>query len=1211
MSPSATGKTAPHRVSALLSPRRFLTVLSADLAYHARRPMFLTWALILVLAAWGMSTGSMRIQSSDASVGGTKAWITSEFAVAFQLAVLTPLLYAFFVAVAAGMAIIQDDEWRLGDLVHATPLKPGEYVWGKFAAALLGGLGVLAVHLAAMIFFNHVLPNSDAKDVRGPFHLMNYLRPAFLFSLPTIVFLAGASLAVGERTRRTMLVFMLPLALVMVDLFFLWFWSPGWLDPRLNRALMWLDPGGFRWLNETWIKVDWGVSFYNSSPIPPDAGFLISRAVLVALGLGAVALSRRHFAATLRGKPRGVIRRAGDDRTSVLADEPLAVRGARPLTALGMTCTRPGLLAGAGHVARVELTELISSPGLYLFSALILLQTFGNALVRVGFLDTPLLITSGGYAMDTLNPLATCVCLLLLFYTVDSFERERSTRLASIAHATPVRTGSILLGKSAAQAVVGLAIILAAGLAGLIAILAQGRVPIEPRPVLLVWGLLLFPTLLLWSCFVMAVQTVTRNRYATYAVGLGVVAFTGYRLFTNQINWVGNWPLWNAASWSDISVLELDRRALVLSRVLAVGLAILCLPVTVRFFGRREVDPTRLIHRLRPGPLLEMALRLAPWAVIPLFTGTWLALEVSWGHEGGAAKRIAKDYWRKNLTTYGDVKLPDITHVDLDVELFPESGRFRVSGTYDLVNPADAPLREIVLTGGLDWENLSWTFDDKPYKPTDRSHLYVFTPTRPLARGQAARVGFRHEGKFPRGISKKGGAAMEFILPSGVVLTSFRPSFVPVLGFSDQIGIDDENRYEPKEYADDFYEGQTDSMLGSRAPFTTRIKLTGPAEFTPNSVGTKVEETVHGDRRTATWQSDHPVCFFNVVAGRWDVRRGEGTAVFHHPGHPYNVDEMLRSLDAARKYFSAWFYPYPWRELKLSEFPNLATYAQGFPTNITFSEGVGFLTQDSPEIHAAFEITAHEAAHQWWGNIVTPGKGPGGNILNEGTAHFSTILLVEQIKGLNARIDFCKRLEANYGKSRRPDSERPLVKTDATRPSDTTVMYDKGGWVFWMLLNQMGRERALEGIRAFFKAYHGNPDHPVLQDFVDTLRPFAADPAVYDAFTRQWFFEVALPEYRLHEPRKAREAGTWKATVRIENVGTGTMPVEVAAARGRRFDASGQPSADYQEVRAAVTLGKGESKEITITCPFEPDSLAVDPDAKVLQLQRKSAVASF
>ena len=40
-----------------------------------------------------------------------------------------------------------------------------------------------------------------------------------------------------------------------------------------------------------------------------------------------------------------------------------------------------------------------------------------------------------------------------------------------------------------------------------------------------------------------------------------------------------------------------------------------------------------------------------------------------------------------------------------------------------------------------------------------------------------------------------------------------------------------------------------------------------------------------------------------------------------------------------------------------------------------------------------------------------------------------------------------------------------------------------------------------------------------------------------------------------------------------------------------------------------VVLGKGESKDVVITCPFEPEQVVVDPDAKVLQLRRKNAVA--
>ena len=163
-----------------------------------------------------------------------------------------------------------------------------------------------------------------------------------------------------------------------------------------------------------------------------------------------------------------------------------------------MTTTRSGLLAGAWQVARVELTELRSSPGLYLFIPLILLQTIVPALVAVGVLDTPLLITSGTFAVRTMGIVSFYLCLLFFFYTVESLERERSTRLSAIAYATPIRTGSLFLGKGLAMIVVGLTIILAVALAGVIVLLIQRKVGLELRPFFLVWGLLLTPTVMVW-----------------------------------------------------------------------------------------------------------------------------------------------------------------------------------------------------------------------------------------------------------------------------------------------------------------------------------------------------------------------------------------------------------------------------------------------------------------------------------------------------------------------------------------------------------------------------------------------------------------------------------------------------------------------------------------------------------------------------------------
>ena len=81
--------------------------------------------------------------------------------------------------------------------------------------------------------------------------------------------------------------------------------------------------------------------------------------------------------------------------------------------------------------------------------------------------------------------------------------------------------------------------------------------------------------------------------------------------------------------------------------------------------------------------------------------------------------------------------------------------------------------------------------------------------------------------------------------------------------------------------------------------------------------------------------------------------------------------------------------------------------------------------------------------------------------------------------------------------------------------------------------------------------------------------------------------------------------------MRIENAGTGLMPVEVAVTRNERFAKDGSPSPDYRDSRTTIKLGAGESKEIVIESPFDPERILVDPDAKVLELQRKKAEHKF
>jgi ABC-2 type transport system permease protein len=476
-----------------MSLHRVWLVARNELAFNVRRPMFYICLALIGLVVWGLSTGNVQIvvASGDASVGGKKAWITSQFAVAQIFAVTVSTFMSFFVAAAAGMSVIRDGELRVGEILHATPLTPSEYIAGKYGATLISALGLLAANLLLLLLFFHVIPNADMAESRGPLQITNYLEPALVLAVPLLIVISGSAFGLGAWTRKPILVFVLPIALVLGGFFFLWNWSPSWLDERINRLLMMIDPGGVRWLKETYLEVDRGADYYNTQRIGWDIPFLLSRLTLVLVGLSAVAAGGYRFARTLRhsGKVK-----AAKGAPAVVAAAP--VPGALTLGELNMRSGGAGFWSTVWRVARSEMKELRSQPGLYLFIPLILFQTIANSLVALGAFDTPLLLTPGTLAVTQMNFMTTLLSLLLVFYAVESMERERSTGFSAIANALPIRTSALVVGKVIALCAIGIIVGVACLIACWIALLVQGKVSFSALPFILVWGGLVAPTFL-------------------------------------------------------------------------------------------------------------------------------------------------------------------------------------------------------------------------------------------------------------------------------------------------------------------------------------------------------------------------------------------------------------------------------------------------------------------------------------------------------------------------------------------------------------------------------------------------------------------------------------------------------------------------------------------------------------------------------------------
>ncbi len=1159
---------------------RLGTIAGHELRAHLTGPLFWVLLAMLLFITSALNPVAM-IPSGDAAVGGVRPYINSPYALAQTFAIGSFFAYTFFAALLAGLSVIRDDESTIADLIHSTPLTPAEYILGK-VTGVSAALGLaFAAHLLMAIGFYQL--KADGA-IQGPFHPGHYLIPALVFAAPGIWFSAAIAFAVGERTRRPMAVYAVPTVLFVVTLTVFWTWAPPSLDPRLSRLLMILDPTSLRWLSLTLFKVDRGVDFYNTAPLAFDATLVLSRLFALVLPALAVLASIRHFRVTLGGKR--VASKAGRREPS-----PAAVvsspAGFSPLRILGMTSRSPGLFTGAGTILQSELRELIRQPALYLFTAFLMLVVVEVAGTDTDVFGAPVLLTAGTLAVRTLPVVTVLVCLYLLFTVIESMQRERTTKLDSIFHASPVSGGAILLGKGLVAAVV-IGVLSAACIAsGLLLLLLQAGGRVEIWPLVLVFGVVLAPTFLVWTAFVTAVTAVVRSRAAALSTGLVALVLTGFHFMSGSMTWVSNWPLWGALRWSDMGTFPLHGSALLLNRAVAVGAAVFLFALAFLFLPRTERDAAATLHRLRPEWLFRRALRLAPFALMPLLAGSFLGIQVRDGYQGQAAEERSEErsgeIGRRNVHDWHGVVPAAVERMDLKLDLEPAERRLRVDGTYSVVNATGEPMRRLPYTIGFSFGTVSWTVDGEPVPAEDRDGLQILTLREPLAPGGTARVGFAYDLHHPRGISRNGGGADSFILPAGVLLSTHRGELLPVPGFVDR--------------------GEDRGEDGWSAPFQARVEVRAPSEYTVNASGTKTAQWSADGRTTVVWESGEsggdgqPVHALNLIAGRWDVRRKDGAAVFYHPGHPYNVDRILDTLAAARSRYSEWFHPYPWQELRISEFPDLETNATAFPANISFSEGIGFLTGGDPRAGLAFSVTAHEAAHQWWGHLLRAGDGPGTGLLIEGMANYSALLLHESENGPAARVDFARQLERIYLEQRRVNGERPLLATMEERASDEAVLSQKGAWVMWMLHNHLGRDRMLAGLRDLVGRHVRSRQPATPQDLIAALRRQSQSPAGFQRFVDQWLAGVVLPEFKLSGASLEPVVGGWRAAVTVANVGTGTVEVEIAAARGPRQD------------RRTVTLGPGSSRRVTWTLGFQPERIVVDPDALVLQLNRGLAVA--
>jgi Peptidase family M1 domain len=301
-------------------------------------------------------------------------------------------------------------------------------------------------------------------------------------------------------------------------------------------------------------------------------------------------------------------------------------------------------------------------------------------------------------------------------------------------------------------------------------------------------------------------------------------------------------------------------------------------------------------------------------------------------------------------------------------------------------------------------------------------------------------------------------------------------------------------------------------------------------------------------------------------------RREETTTIVQSvpPPDPLaRLHTLAADVSAGFQYFSGLFGPPPLKALTVAPIPG--TFGQGFP-GLVYLSTLAYLdpAERPPEArNAALQtffsdlMVAHEVAHQWWGNIVTP-KSYQDDWLMEALAHYSALLWLEKKKGPQALEQVMADFQADLLKTgedgQTMESGGPVTwgyRLEAAKSSEAyrAITYEKGAWILHMLRKRLGDERFLGVLSELRRRFEFRPASTAdLLDLVKKSLPPGVTADSMDVFFDNWIYSTGIPTLRVRYSVQGK-APAWKVSGTVEQSAVDEnfsvdVPVEIYFAKG-------------------------------------------------------------
>ena len=1196
----------------------FKEIFLFDLKYNFKKAqtyiffgIFFSIALLFGLANAGVFNTATRdsntIINSAYAVANNLIGLNSNFLVLVNSIILVAIM-------ATG--IHKDYEFNTHPLYFTKPINKRSYFFGRFLSAFTTALFVFSAHLIGYYIGSLF---AMGTPLVGAFHLMNYIQPFLLFTVPNILLLGIIIFSLTTFTRNTLSAYLFCIVLLVIQMITGSITTD--IDNKTTAAI--LEPFGSEAMS--FITQYWTPSDQNTKMIPLTGYLLYNRSIWLAIAVVLTALSYFRFSFSQFLSPVSFFKRK--EKLEPVLDAPQEQRLSL-LPKVSQNFSAKATWTQLFYLAKFEFIKMAKTNFFIIICALGVIMMFVFSQFMGSIYNTETYPVTYQILESVSGIFQLFILILIIFFSGTIIWRERDQKTDELIGATPVNNTVLFFSKYIALIYIVMILLVLIMFTGIAIQFNSGFYDVHP----LVYIKSLFGFRLVGMIIIIGIclslQVFTPNKYLGFFLPLIPIMILD--ILFSFLEWDNQLYLFNSSGprmpYSDMNGFGHIVGVFMLYKAYWLSITLVICLLALMFYARGKEKTLKARFRLSKSSFGgKHKLALAVCMLIAISSGAYIFYNTNVLHHLKTPKQreLEAVAFEKKFKRYEFTPQLRVVASNVDVDIFPKERTVKAKGFYYLKNKRTIPVDTLIINYNADLDNeFSYSklqpsvpgnvlMDDKTY---GIKMIRLNTPIQP---GDSIKFDFEMQYK-PNGFSN--GTTETEVVYNG---TFFNNSYFPSFGYnaSAELGSNKARKKygmkeKPRMAKVDDSVARMNTYISNDADWiryeTTVSTSDDQIAIAP---GYLQKDWVEGNRHYFHYKMDSPILsFYSYLSASYQVKRDKwhdvNIEIYYQKGHEYNLDKMINSIKKSLDYYTTNFGPYQHRQVRILEFPRYNSFAQSFPNTIPFSESIGFIAKVDNAAHdkidVPFYVTAHEIAHQWWAHQVIGGNVQGSTLMSETMSQYSALMVMEKEFGPQAMKKFLKYEMDKYLIERTAEkkAELPLMLCE----NQQYIHYNKGSVIMYAMKDYLGEKVLNKAVSDYLNhTKFQEPPYTNSIEFVNYLK--AATPDSLKYIIHDMFETITLYEnYVQHLDYTKLPDGKYKVTLTVGSVKF-------------RADAKGKntkiPVADYIDIGvfgAAPKDGKNIGKELVfqkmkITKPLQtfefivnekPTSAGIDPYNKLI-----------